>query len=96
MAERLSSGFSNQQGRVRCPLWPMWAVHSAVHPSSALYVRRVGVNEYWPNQGRILSESGSMNSLGTLYRATAMASARNIQGYPGHNWAKTSFCSVAG
>ncbi|KAI1699369.1 zinc finger, c4 type (two domains) domain-containing protein [Ditylenchus destructor] len=42
---------SNQQSRVRCPLWPMWAVHSAVHPSSALYVRWVGVNEYWPNQG---------------------------------------------
>ncbi|KAI1703292.1 hypothetical protein Ddc_16610 [Ditylenchus destructor] len=25
--------------------------HPAVHPSSALYVRWVGVNEYWPNQG---------------------------------------------
>ncbi|KAI1700714.1 hypothetical protein Ddc_17971 [Ditylenchus destructor] len=99
MAEYVKLRLSNQQGRVRCPLWPMWAVHSAVHPSSALYVRWVGVNEYWPNQGRVLSESQWLReSLGTLYiRGYGHGFGQKIiQGYPGHNWGQSISNLVAG
>ncbi|KAI1695331.1 hypothetical protein Ddc_21312 [Ditylenchus destructor] len=79
----------------------MWAVHSAVHPSSALYVRWVGVNEYWPNQGRVLSESQCRwlrESLGTLYiRGYGHGFGQKIiQGYPGHNWGQSISDIVAG
>ncbi|KAI1717640.1 hypothetical protein Ddc_09798 [Ditylenchus destructor] len=54
----------------------------------------VGVNEYWPNQGRILSESQWLReSLGTLYTGLRPENQRAAQAITGQ---KSSFGSVAG